>query len=96
LTEKTYYSRKNVHSPYSSRSYEDEIKDVSKFLSETGVQLNFPRALEILLDFALFDIDEGRKLNMEIEHLNALKLNIHPHNFPSCKGSQNQQAHPPH
>jgi hypothetical protein len=96
LTEKTFYSRKNVQSPFSSRSYEDEIKDVSKSLSETGVQLNFPRALEILLDFALFDIDEGRKLNMEIEHLNASKLNILPHNFLSCKGSQNQQAHPPH
>ena len=60
VTEKTFYSRKNVQSPYSARSYEDEIKDVSKCLSETGVQLNFPRALEILLDFALFDIDEGR------------------------------------
>ena len=42
------------------RNYEDEINDVSRCLSDSGVQLKFPRALEILLDFAFFDIDEGK------------------------------------
>ena len=42
-----------------ARSYEDEIRDVSRNLSESEVQLNFPMALEILLDFTFFDVDEG-------------------------------------
>jgi hypothetical protein len=42
-----------------SRSYEDEINEISRCLLETGVQHQFPRALEIQLDFTLFNVDEG-------------------------------------
>ena len=48
------------------RNYEDEINEVSRSLSESGVQLMFPRALEILLDFTFFDIDEGRSFTCSI------------------------------
>ena len=48
------------------RNYEDEINEVSRSLSESGVQLMFPRALEILLDFTFFDIDEGRSFTCPI------------------------------
>lgn len=41
------------------RSYEDEMKNISRCLLETGVQQQFPYALEIQLDFTLFSIDEG-------------------------------------
>lgn len=58
------------------RRYEDEITEVSRNLSESGVQLNFPCALEILLDFTFFDIDEGNSLFdfYEVHYQNICQL----------------------
>ena len=44
------------------RNYEDEVREVSRCLSDADVQLNFPCALEILLDFTFFDVDEGKEV----------------------------------
>ena len=60
LSEKKFISRGVA------RSYEDEIRDVSRNLSESEVQLNFPMALEILLDFTLFDVDEGKLFSIDV------------------------------
>ena len=52
-----------------ARSYEEEIHEVSRNLSESEVQLNFPMALEILLDFTFFDVDEGMPFSIDAASL---------------------------
>ena len=75
------------------RNYEDEIRELSRSLSDADVPLNFPYALEILLDFTFLDVDEGNEaFNMQISVDPQLKYALlHINNMQHDLAAQHQR-----
>ena len=72
---------------------EREIRELSRSLSDADVQLKFPYALEILLDFTFLDVDEGNEaFNMQISVDPQLKYELlHINNMQHDLAAQHQR-----